>query len=323
MARIISVASYLPSEIIDNQDLSSRFPSWSPEKIYFKTGIRERRIASKDETSGDLAVEASKKLFERISINRSEIDMLIFVTQTPNQCLPSTSCEIHYSLSLKESCGCIDVNQGCTGFIYGLSLAASLIDVGSCRNILLLTADTYSKILDKNDSTVVPIFGDAASATLVAQDINNNRSIGQFVFGTDGSSADLLKCDYGGFRKGIKDWIPLKMKGPSIMEFTLRKVPLAVKEYFQKTETSLEDYDKIIFHQANKFILDHLYKKISATGKGVIDLEYTGNTISSTIPIALENLLFQNNQRHLRLLLVGFGVGLSWGVTSVYFHKYE
>ena len=107
------------------------------------------------------------------------------------------------------------------------------------------------------------------------------------------------------------------------MEFTLRKIPLAVKEYFQKTETTLEDYDKIIFHQANKFILDHLYKKISATGKGVIDLEYTGNTISSTIPIALENLLFQNNKKHLRLLLVGFGVGLSWGVTSVYFHKYE
>ena len=170
MAKVINIESYLPTKKLTNEQLSLRFEKWNPGKIFSKTGIKERRISEKTETAADLAILAAEKLFNSSKIRRDEIDMLIFVTQTQNQCLPSSSCEIHKSLNLKKYCGAFDINQGCSGYIYGLSLCSSLINSGNANNVLLLTGDTYSKIIDEGDASVSTLFGDGATATLIGPD---------------------------------------------------------------------------------------------------------------------------------------------------------
>lgn len=316
MARILKIASYLPEEKITNESLSMRFKDWSANKIFEKTGIKIRSKSQKNETAADLAVLAGEKIFKVSGISKKEIDMLIFVTQTQNQCLPTSACEIHNSLGLKTECGAFDINQGCTGYIYGLFLAKNMIDNKSIKNILLLTADTYTKLIDPNNASVSTLFGDGASATIISQD-NNKSSIGSFEFGTDGSKSSLIKCDYAGFRKSIDNWDSLQMDGASVMNFTLTEVPKAFNSYLKKSGSEIKDYDYIIFHQANKFILDRLYKKLGISEKGIIHLENCGNTVSSSIPIAMEKFTQKDNKKEVNILLVGFGVGLSWGITSV------
>ena len=319
MAKIYDIEIYLPPKKITNEELSILFPKWKPEKIYQKTGISLRAKSSKDQTAGDLAIEAAKKLFNKNSFNKDNIDLLIFIYQTPNQCLPSTSCEIHHALNLKSNCGTFDINQGCSGYIYGLYLASNIIDNGGAENVLVLTGDTYTKLISKNDASVAPIFGDGAAATLIGKDKPNisENSIGKFLFGTDGSKSDLLKCDFANLRKPKKNWKTLEMNGPGIMSFTLDKIPKLVNNYFETNSLTRSDFDYIIFHQANKFILEKLYKKLNLEDKGVICLEKYGNTVSSSIPIAIKDLNLFEAEKKLNILLVGFGVGLSWGITKV------
>ncbi len=316
MAKILNIASHFPKAKITNEDLNKNFENWTPEKIFNKTGIKNRAKSADGETAADLAIIAAEKVFKLSNISRDQIDMLIFVTQTQNQCLPTSACEIHNHLGLRTGCGAFDVNQGCTGYIYGLFLAKKILDNKSIRNVLLLTGDTYTKIIDENNANVATLFGDGASATIVSSSIPN-ECIGGFEFGTDGSKSNLLRCDYAGFKKSIKDWDSLFMDGANILTFTLSAVPKAINTYLENTNSSLEDYDFVIMHQANKFILERLYKKLGITDKGIIDLEEYGNTVSSSIPIALEKYINNDNKKVLNILLVGFGVGLSWGVTSI------
>ena len=181
---------------------------------------------------------------------------------------------------------------------------------------MLLTGDTYTKIIDPMDANVATLFGDGASASIIVPSIEN-ECIGCFEFGTDGSKSNLLRCDYGGFKKAIKNWDSLFMDGANILAFTLSSIPKAINAYLQNTNSSFKDFDFVVLHQANKFILERLYKKLGISNKGIIDLEECGNTVSSSIPIALEKYVNKNNKEVLNILLVGFGVGLSWGVTSI------
>jgi len=315
MSRILKIASHFPKRKITNEELHNRFEQWTPEKILSKTGIKNRFQSSDDETAADLAVLAAEKVFSDSEINKNEIDMLIFVTQTQNQCLPSSACEIHNTLGLKKECGAFDVNQGCTGYIYGLCLANNLIKENSIKNVLLLTGDTYTKIIDPKNAGVATIFGDGASATIISEDLHN--SIGSFEFGTDGSKSNLIKCDFAGFKKEIGNWDYLYMDGANIMAFTLSEIPKAVYSYLDKINSTLDNFDYVLLHQANKFILDKLYKKLGIIKKGIIDIEKCGNTVSSSIPIALEKYINNKKKKDLKILLVGFGVGLSWGITSI------
>ena len=317
MASILDINYFVPEEKISNEYISKKFPKWTSESIFLKTGIKYRGKAHESVTAGDLAVKASKRLFEKNEIHKSEIDFLIFVTQTPNQCLPSTSCEIHAALGLKQECGTLDVNQGCSGYIYGLNLASSLVDSSSSKYVLLLTGDTYTKLLDNDDPSVVPLFGDGASASIIGPNYNNENSIGKFEFGTDGSKSSYLNCDFGGFRKNQNHWEKLYMNGPGIMTFTLDKVPKAIENYLNKYNLSKDNIDLLILHQANKFILDRLHQKTGFKDKGVVCLENYGNTVSSTIPIALAENVFFKMKKNMKILLVGFGVGLSWGITYI------
>tara|TARA_A100001388_G_scaffold275703_1_gene261740 strand:+ start:75 stop:1040 length:966 start_codon:yes stop_codon:yes gene_type:complete len=319
MSKIIAVSSFLPKNKLTNDELELLFPSWKSEKILDKTGIRTRHIANFSQGSEDLALAAAENLFKenQISLKKDDIDSLIVLTQTSSQIIPSSACKIHSKLDLKENCLAFDINQGCAGYIYGLQVANSMIESKASKYILLLTSDVYSKIINKKEANLSTLFGDGATATLIGAEEKNikNSSIGPFQFGTDGSKFEKLICK-NNFANSLKNNF-LYMDGPSILEFTLKKVPEAIHKYLKNNFFSMDDFDYVIFHQANKFILEKLYKKIGIIDKGIIDMIDSGNTASGSIPLAIENLIKRNSYKKSNILLVGFGSGLSWGITSI------
>lgn len=317
MAKIIDIAKYLPQKVLTNEELAKRFSNWTPDKIFEKTGIKFRHIAENNENSSDMATFAAKRLLSKTNFEKEKIDMLFLITQTQDQCLPSTSCQIHQNLGLSKNCGTFDINQGCSGYIYGLSIAKSLINSGDVKNVLLLTSDTYTKLINPKDSSVATLFGDGATATLIVPDDNASESIGPCLFGTDGSKKDFLFCDNLGLKKTIDEQKYLFMNGPGILNFTLSKLPQELNNYLIQNKLKVDEFDLVVFHQANKFILKNLYKKIGVVDKGIISLKNTGNTVSSSIPMVLEDIILENSKTKRKILLAGFGVGLSWAFTSV------
>jgi 3-oxoacyl-[acyl-carrier-protein] synthase III len=335
-ARIAHISSYLPAQTLDNEELAQLYPGWSAEKIYQKTGIVTRHIAAETETSSDLAVAAAQKLLDTNNISPLDIDFLILCTQTPDYFLPTTACLLQARLEIPTTAGAFDLNLGCSGFVYGLSIAKGLIETGAAQKLLLLTADTYSKIIHPLDKSVRTLFGDGATATLIEASDRPSTCIGPFLFGTDGSGARNLIVEAGGFRlprsaattqevrdesENVRSQNHLFMNGSEIMTFTLSAVTKAVEKFLIKVAASLDDFDYIVMHQANRFMLDALRKKLKIPEhKFPIFLAHCGNTSSSSIPIALESMIENNSLKPgSRLLLVGFGVGYSWAVTQIKF----
>jgi len=321
---IKAISYHLPEKILSNSDLETLFPDWSATKISEKVGIRERHISSEGECASDLAVNAAEKLFREYDIDRNTIDFVLFCTQSPDYVLPTTACLIQHRLGLATGVGALDYNLGCSGFPYGLALAKGLIVAGMATQVLLLTGDTYSKYIDPNDRGNRTLFGDGATASLISTE--GFCTIEEFSFGTDGSGAKNLIVETGGNRgsRGTReansltssDQAPvdhLFMNGSEIFSFTLSSVPLLVKDVLSKNALDLSNVDLFIFHQANKHMLNFIRQKIGIPeDKFVVYLESVGNTVSSTIPIALyetqkQGRLFGN------ILLAGFGVGYSWG----------
>lgn len=321
---IKDLAYYLPPGIVTNEELVEDFPEWSVVKIADKVGVSERRVASANETATDLAVMAAEKLFAKGYVTREKIDFVLFCTQSPDYKLPSSACIIQDRLGLSTQCGAFDFNLGCSGYEYGLAVSKGLIVGGIARNVLLLMGETYNKYIHPKDKGNRTIFGDGASATLVSTD--GFAEIGDFVLGTDGSGAKNLIVKTGGARypEPMCDLAfdeggnpissdHLFMDGQEIFVFTLTKVPQMVKEVLAKNGLQKDEVDLFIFHQANKYMLEHLRKKLKIDeDKFFVNLANIGNTVSSTIPIALcdarEQGILKGN-----LLLAGFGVGLSWG----------
>lgn len=336
-ARIAAVASYLPAQVLGNSELAGLYSGWTEEKIYEKTGIRERRVAAADETSVDLAVRAAERLFERHALARDSIDFLIFCTQTPDYFLPTSACVIQQRLGLRTTCGALDIGLGCSGFVYGLSLAKGLIETAAARRVLLLTADTYSKLIHPLDKSVRTLFGDGAAATLVEAAELAQAYIGPFVFGTDGSGAGNLIVRTGGMRQGrsaesalertdssgnVRTDDNLFMDGPAIVNFTLLEVPKAMARLLSACGESLETIDLVVLHQANRYMLETLRRKMRIPAeKFVIFVENCGNTVSATIPLALESVRAAAGEgaRPRKMILIGFGVGYSWAGTLVTF----
>lgn len=322
-AYIKKVAYYLPETILTNEKLVEEFPEWTVDKIATKVGVKERHVA-KEETVTDMAVKAAESLFSENKIDRSIIDFVLLCTQSPDYFLPTSACIVQHRLGLATSVGALDFNLGCSGYIYGLSLAKGLIAGGIAKNILLLTAETYTKHLHPRDKGNRTIFGDAASATLVSTD--GFACIEEFSLGTDGSGAENLIVKSGALKCREKqddlefdeNGNPLSsdylyMNGSEIFNFTQEAVPLLVKDTLLKNRLEQDDIDLFVFHQANKYMINFLRKKLKIEeDKFAIYLENVGNTVSSTIPIAL----YENSQRgNLKgnILLAGFGVGYSWG----------
>lgn len=334
-ARIDAVATHVPDTVLTNEELGALFPDWPAEKIFAKTGIRERRIAAPDETASDLAYAAAHKLFASGAAVPEEIDFLILCTQAPDYVLPTTACVLQTRLGLGNDVGALDVNLGCSGFVYCLSLAAGLIAAGAASNILLLTADTYSKYINPGDKSVRTLFGDAAAATIIrAGDEDASARIGPFIFGTDGAGARNLIVETGGFRTprhddtaretsdahgNVRSPDDLYMNGAAVMSFSLREVSRTFERMQEAAGARAEEYDHIVLHQANKFMLDALQKKLGITGDQVPRyFEEIGNTVSSTIPFVLADLLDKGQMAPgTRMMLIGFGVGLSWAGATI------
>lgn len=319
MSYIKCLSVYVPEIEITNEEIAMNFPEWDSEKIISKIGVKKRFVAKIDEFVSDLSVRVINQLLTEFEIDKSTIDYLIICTQSPDYILPTTACIVQNEVGLNKNCGAIDINQGCSGYIYGLSLADALICTGNFRNVLLVTAETYSKHIHKKDKGNISIFGDAASATLISN--NGKYKIGKFSLGTDGAGHTNLIVKNGG-AKFQKDDNPdnldnyLYMNGSEIFNFTAKNIPPLVKENLCINGFSdIDTLDLYIFHQANTFMLDFLRKRIGiAEEKFVIDMENYGNTVSSSIPLAFKSLFDKNAQN---IMLVGFGVGYSWGAVCI------
>jgi len=328
-AFIKAISYYLPDRVITNENLAQLFPDYTIDKVSSKIGVTERHIAAQDETSADLATKAALKLFEEYNLSPSSIDFLLLCTQSPDYFLPTTACILQERLGIPTSAGALDFNLGCSGFVYGLAIAKGLIAGGIASRILLLTAETYSKFTHPLDKSNRTIFGDGAAATLICD--SGFAEIGNFSLGTDGRGADKLIVKTGGMRHPEKmndfqmtEGNPVSsdhlfMDGSEILNFTLDAVPLLVNDTLHNNEMIQPEIDLFVFHQANKYMMNFLRKKIKIEEeKFYYCLEKFGNTVSSTIPIALKEAMTDGSiQEGHKVLIAGFGVGYSWGGTVI------
>ena len=333
-AAIAAIRSYLPSGKLTNEQLAREWGDWDARKIFDKTGISERPVAGAGECASDLGVAAAKRLFEDGLCRREEVDYLIFCTQSPDYFLPATACLVQERLGLGTHCGALDINQGCSGFVYGLSLAKGLVETGVASKVLLITAETYSKYIHPDDRGVRTIFGDGAAATLVSPVESQSELIGPFVLGTDGRGACRLIVASGAARQPRTSQAPLAnpdelnanraaeylyMDGPEILNFTIREIPGLVSRLLNRAALQMDHVSYFVFHQANKFMLEHLRKKLRIPEQRFcVNLERCGNTVSSTIPLSLQALLEEGRiAPGDRVMLVGFGVGYSWAAAMI------
>ena len=330
MSAFIQAVEYsLPEASLTNDDLSSIHPEWKVDKLSRSTGIVSRQLAMDNVLSSDLATSAARVLFDRHHIDPREIDYLILCTQSPDFALPTTACIVHGQLDMRTDVGAIDITLGCSGYVYALGLAKALIESGQVRNVLVLTAETHSKFANPDDKATRPIFGDGGTASLVSNDLTGERSLEGFTLRTDGAGGPNLVVPSGGLRPGetysigssagsrglTSNGYDMFMDGVEIFNFTLRVVPQCVADVLERANIGMEDVDLFIFHQANGFLIEHLRKKLEIPPERfVVALENYGNTGSSTIPIALADSVKSGRvRRGDRVMLVGFGVGLSWG----------
>lgn len=324
-SRIRDCDYYLPEIVVDNLQLEKEFSEWTADKIEDKLGIKERHIVKADQTSLDLAIEVGNNILSRNDKNK--IDFLLLCTQSPDYFLPTSACILQDKLGLNNSCGALDINLGCSGFVYGLAIAKGLIFAGVAKQVLLITSETYSKFIHQKDKGNRSIFGDGASATII--EASESDGIGHFVLGTDGSGYDKLIVKMGGMRHpsptipvshidetgGFSSPDFLYMDGSEIFNFTIDVVPELVNQVLEINKLKMVDVDYFMFHQANKFILKYLQDYLEIPDdKFYLNMKYTGNTVSSTIPIALTECLTNNTIKPGdKVMLIGFGVGLSWG----------
>lgn len=330
-ASIFAISKYLPTSILSNTDLCKAFPELNETDIYKKTGILNRHISADQEFGSDMAVAAAEQLFQEHAIDRSEVDFLIYCSETLDYRAPATACLIQDRLNLPTHCGAIDVPLGCTGFTYSLSLAKALIESGQAKKVLILNSDTSSKVIHPKDLELRMIFGDAATASLIiATEQETGSAIGNFVFGTDGSGAENLIVKRSASRNAIDiDWLrehqefggmpygKMEMNSIEIFNFALRIVPTLLNEVLLKNQITLQEIDFVVFHQANTFLLQVLRRKLKIEEKKfVICMENTGNTVSASIPLCLIELMETKKIRKgQKILIAGFGIGYSWSAT--------
>ena len=333
MAYIKAISYYMPERAVSNEELVREFPEWSVEKVAQKVGVNTRHIAADNETAGDMAEKAARKLFEEYHINPLTIDFVMLCTQSPDYFLPSTACILQHRLGIPTSAGAFDYNLGCSGCVYGMAVAKGLIAAGVAHNVLLLTAETYNKYLHPSDKSNRSIFGDGAAACLISTE--GFAKIGDFVLGTDGSGFRHLIVETGAARHKestghessdddghIRRDDFLYMDGSAIFNFTLDAVPAMLQSILDKNKLKKEQIDYYVFHQANKFMLNTIRKVcVLPKEKFYINLTNTGNTVSSTVLIGLKDCLDNKSIKVGDTVMVtGFGVGLSWGGTILRFN---
>ena len=294
--------------------LKSINPDWDIDKILDKTGINNRYCSGDNETALDLAVEAGKKLHSQLQ----DIDLLVFVTQSPEYILPTTACIAQDRLGLDKNIAAFDINLGCSGYVYALSVVGSLMEANQASKALILCGDTYTKYISINDRTSRPLFSDAGSATIITKSKGDNK-LGPFLYGTDGSGADSLIVRNSASKIESTKTSDFYMKGAEVFLFTMANVPTVTKQLLSKASMSINDVDYFLFHQASKVVMDNIVRKLNLDEeKFLTNYQDYGNTVSCTIPILLKQKIDEGIiKRGDKLMMFGFGVGLSYGACLV------
>lgn len=324
--QIKGISIYLPPNKLNNKELSEKF-GIPEDEIFKKTGVIERRHTHPDFIMEDMAFESATQLLTQFPDYKNKIDALLLVGHGFSYKAPNTSAILQHRLNLPANCYCLDLPHGCAGYIYGLSLAQSLLNSHLATNVLLITGDTTSYVIKKDDLELLSIFGDASTATLIT---NSQSGYEKFVFKTDGSGYDKLIVERSGTRNRMKaDYFAqdnppdgiMKMDGTAVFLMSIREVPPLIHQTLEKNNLTINDIDYFVFHQANSFMLEVLRKKLKIPKEKFFnDIRYTGNTVSNSIPIALHQLMQENKiQRGMKILLAGFGIGFMLGATVIEF----
>jgi 3-oxoacyl-[acyl-carrier-protein] synthase-3 len=326
---IRALSAYLPEKVLDNAELVRQFGTWTEEKIFGKTGVARRHVVD-GELVSDLAVKAGEKLFAEHGVSREDIDFLLLCTECPDHFLPATACIVQDRLGLRKNAGALDYNLGCSGYVYGLALAKGLIAGGVARKVLLITAETITRTIHPKDKSTRAIFGDAATATLL--EASREEGVGRFELGTDGSGASKLIIPAGAWARpsspetraettnrwgNVRTPENLYLNGPEVLGFTLEVAPPCFDSILALNGASLSEIKLVVLHQASRMLLEKVRGALEIPEeKFVLDIENYGNTVSCTIPIALRDMeLAGRLKKGDKALIMGFGVGLSWGGT--------
>lgn len=321
--RILGVATCVPSRRFDNVADSVEFPPEEVRKVVGMAGVATRHIADDATCSSDLCFAAADLLLDELACDRSTVDVLIMATQTPDYIMPSSSCLLQERLGLSTSCAAFDLNLGCSAYVYGLWLATSLLATSGYRRILLLNGETPSRYADRGDRSVALLFGDAGSATLLERrGPGDEAADSSFVLHTDGAGREDLIIRSGGFRDRFNAdprQHCVSMNGSNVFNFTIRVIPPLIRDTLDLAGMAKEEVDYFVFHQSNRFIMNHLMKKIGLAAERVpIILDKFGNTGGPSIPLAMTQAgLVRPADRSLQLMLLGYGVGLSWAAALV------
>ncbi len=329
---IRAMSACVPSKVYSNRDLGYLIPEEEIEKTISNIGIEERRIADDDVCASDLAYKAAVKLMEDNNIDPNSIDVLLFMSQTSDYRIPATSCILQHRLGLSKDTCCIDLTLGCSGFVFALSTAFAYASMEGVNRVLLLDGETFSKIVNKKDKVDWPLYGDGATATLVEKG-DFEESV--FILKSDGAGEDAVKIPGGGMRQrttaeslketvreegNIRNDLEVYMDGMEVFNFAMSVVPKSVKEIAKVTETTLEDIDWLVFHQANKFMTDFFAKRLKFNmDKVPYCIQKFGNTSSTSVPLTIVSELHDKMKDGDRVVMCGFGAGLSWGTARVIF----
>jgi 3-oxoacyl-[acyl-carrier-protein] synthase-3 len=321
---------YLPAHMMSNDELQKSRPDWNVPQIASKTGVLNRHIARQDECASDLAYEAVLKLIKNSGIHKDEIDGIVYCTQSPDHIMPPNSTLLHAKLDISKRAFAFDFNLACSGFVYGLAIAKSMMESLRLQNVLVVTADTYSKYIYPRDRSASSLFGDGAAATLLSSAANPVSKIIDFLLETDGHGGKNFMIKAGGLRfpktpdtATVKSdltnnqWTDehIRMDGKAVLDFAMREIPDAVNRILLRNNLKLNDLDLILFHQASQMALDKLCKEMQVPPeKTFTNIADVGNTVSSSLAIALKDAEKKVPiSRGNLVLLVGFGVGFSWG----------
>jgi 3-oxoacyl-[acyl-carrier-protein] synthase-3 len=320
--RIAAISTCAPARLHDNLKDGSEFSEGEIKRLVNAIGVRTRRLADDTVCSSDLCVAAADQVFGKLGWARESVDALLMVTHTPDYLMPATACLIQDRLNLPDTCACFDVGLGCSGYPYGLWLASMMLGKKGFNRVLLLVGETPARLCHGSDRSVSLLFGDAGSATAIEADPSAAKEEWHFALHSDGSRAKDFIVEAGGLRNRYgtdrRDHY-IKMDGAGILHFSLKRVPPLIEETIRQSGLSSQDIDYFIFHQANRLIINHLVKKLKIPAEKVpLTLDQFGNTGGVSIPLSItQGRLKRKTEEALLLLLVGYGVGLSWGSAMI------
>lgn len=329
---IKGIAGAVPAHTIDNLSYTETFSAEDAKEIVEKTGIYERRFVTDGTCSSDLCYAAAEKLIQDLNVDKEEIDLLIFISQTPDYRMPATSIILQNKLGLPKSTAAFDVSLGCSAFVYGLSMAYSYMMQGSFRKALILDGETRSKIYSPKDRKTAFLFGDGGVAAILEKDEKYGKSY--FSLHSDGAKENLIKVDAGGYRnpsspETIKEKVVDEhgnmrsdehgyMNGADVFNFVIQEIPKDFKGIVSKSGKKIEEIDYFLFHQANKYMNGYLAKKLKLPTKKIpSSIAKFGNTSSVSIPLTIVSELKDKLDGKKTAVLCGFGVGMSWATALI------